>query len=179
MTREASAPFGTKPESSEFGANYAEYISRIPAGDVIGRLETQLEDTLKLVGDLSDEKADYRYAPGKWSIREIIGHLCDAERVFTYRALRFARGDKTPLPGFDENEYMRHAPYDGVPLADLLSELTSLRRATIHFFSNLDDSALMRSGPANGVETSVRALAYIIAGHEHHHQETIRTRYLS
>ncbi|HEY8164393.1 MAG TPA: DinB family protein [Gemmatimonadaceae bacterium] len=172
-------PFDTKPAPTEYGAHVAEYISRIPAGDVLGTLESQLEETLALVGGLSDEQADYRYAPGKWSIREIIGHLCDAERVFSYRALRFARGDKTPLAGFDDNEYMRHAPFSEVPLADLLSELTSLRRATIHFFRNLDEIALMRSGPANGVETSVRALAFIIAGHENHHQETIRMRYLT
>lgn len=172
-------PFDTKPAANEYGPHVAEYISRIPAGDVIGRLESQLDDTLALLGKLSDEQADYRYAEGKWSIREIIGHLCDAERVFSYRALRFSRGDRTPLAGFDENEYMRHSPFSGVPLADLLSEFTSLRRATIHFFRNLGDEALMRSGPANGIETSVRALAFIIAGHEHHHQEIIRTRYLS
>jgi uncharacterized damage-inducible protein DinB len=176
---DAVHPFDSKPQSTEYGPNVAEYISRISAGDVIGTLESQLEETLALVGGLSDEQADYRYAEGKWSVREIIGHLCDAERVFSYRALRFARGDRTPLAGFDENEYMRHSPYDEVPLADLLSEFASLRRATIHFFRNLDEIALMRSGPANGLETSVRAFAFIIAGHENHHQEILRTRYLS
>lgn len=178
MTVSARA-FDRKPEPSEYSPGVAEYISRIPAGDIIGTLESQLEETLALVGGLSEEQADHRYAEGKWSIREIIGHLCDAERVFSYRALRFARGDRTPLAGFDENEYMTHSPFGEVPLADLLSEFQSLRRATIYFFRNLDEIALMRSGPANGVETSVRALAFIIAGHENHHQEILRTRYLS
>ncbi len=169
----------TKPDPSEYSPGVAEYVSRLPERDMIATLESQLEETLALVSGLSDKQADHRYAPEKWSIREIIGHLSDAERVFSYRAMRFARGDKTPLPGFDENEYMRHSPFSQVPLPDLLSELTSLRRATIHFFKNLDDDALMRSGPANGFNTTVRALAFIIAGHENHHQEILRKRYLA
>lgn len=175
----AGHPLSIKPGPSEYSPAAAEYVARLPERDMIATLESQLEETLALVSGLSDKQADHRYAPEKWSIREIIGHLCDAERVFSYRAMRFARGDKTPLPGFDENEYMRHSPFSHVPLPDLLSELTSLRRATIHFFKNLDDEALMRSGPANGFNTTVRALAFIIAGHENHHQEILRTRYLA
>jgi hypothetical protein len=121
---------------------------------------------------------DHQYAPGKWTIRQIIGHLGDGERVFSYRALRFSRGDGTPLAGFDENDYVAAAPFQRVPIEDLLSELENLRRGTIYLFQSLDEEALMRRGEANGKETTVRSLAFIIAGHEHHHLEILRTRYL-
>ncbi len=148
-------------------------------GSVLDMLESQIEETISLVNGLAPGMEDKRYAPGKWSIRQMIGHLSDAERVFSQRAFRFSRCDATPLPGFDENEYVSEAPFDHVPIQDLLAELVHLRRATLYFFRSLDEKALMRRGIANGIETSVRALAFVIAGHEHHHLEVLRARYLA
>src|SRR4029077_5181557 len=120
----------------------------------------------------------HRYAPGKWSIKEVIGHVSDAERVFSHRALRFARGDRTRLPGFDEKAYTPAGRFDARPLPDLAAELDAVRHATIALFAGLDSEALARRGPANNKEVSVRALAYIIAGHERHHVGILRERYL-
>ena len=173
------SPFTVRPDPSEYAPYAVEYVSRVPEGNVIDMLASQIEETEALVRGLAPGMPDKRYAPGKWSIREIIGHLADAERVFSYRALRFSRGDATPLAGFDENAYVAAAPFTRVGIDDLMSELKNLRSATLHLYRNLDDEALMRRGIANGVETSVRALAFVIAGHEHHHLEVLRTRYLS
>lgn len=172
-------PLTVPPDPSEYAPYAAEYVSRVPAGNVLEILASQIEETAALVRDLPAGMADRRYAPGKWSIGEIIGHLGDAERVFSYRAFRFSRGDATPLAGFDENTYVRGAPFSRIAIGDLMSELQSLRHATLHLYRNLDEEALMRRGIANGIETSVRALAFIIAGHEHHHLEVLRTRYLT
>jgi hypothetical protein len=172
-------PLTQRPDPSEHAAEAAEYVSRVRDGNVLDMLADQIKETAALVRGLAPGMADHRYAPGKWSIAEIIGHLGDGERVFSYRALRFSRGDTTPLAGFDENDYVREAPFPRVPIADLMSELEHLRHGTVHLFRNLDEEALMRRGTANGVETSVRALAFIIAGHEHHHLEILRTRYLA
>ncbi len=174
-----TSPLTVRPDPSEYAPYAVEYVSRVPEGNVIDMLASQIEETEALVRGLAPGMPDKRYAPGKWSIREIIGHLADAERVFSYRALRFSRGDATPLAGFDENTYVAAAPFTRVGIDDLMSELKNLRSATLHLYRNLDDEALMRRGIANGVETSVRALAFIIAGHEHHHLEVLRTRYLS
>ena len=171
-------PLTTRPDPSEYAQYAAEYVSRVPDGNVLDMLERQIEETAALVRGLAPGMEDKRYAPEKWSIREIIGHLSDAERVFSQRAFRFSRCDATPLPGFDENEYVREAPFSRIPVQDLLSELVHLRQATLYLYRSLDDEALMRRGVANGIETSVRALAFIIAGHEHHHLEVLRTRYL-
>jgi len=172
-------PLATRPDPSEYAPYAAEYVSRVPEGNVLDMLTTQIEETAALVRGLPPGMADKRYAPGKWSIGEIIGHLADAERVFSYRALRFSRGDPTPLAGFDENTFVREAPFARIDIGNLLDELVHLRQATLHLYRNLDEAALMRRGVANGIETSVRALAFIIAGHEHHHLEILRTRYLT
>lgn len=174
-----TSPLMIRPDPSEYAPSAAEYVSRVSAGNVIDILASQIEETSALVKGLGPGMADKRYAPGKWSIGQIIGHLGDGERVFSYRALRFSRNDPTPLAGFDENTYVAGAPFSRIPIGDLLSELEHLRAATLHLYRNLDDEALMRRGIANGVETSVRALAFIIAGHEHHHLEILRTRYLA
>jgi hypothetical protein len=172
-------PLSTAPDPSEYAPYAKEYVSRVLVGNVLDLLSSQIEETGVLVAGLPAGMGGHRYAPDKWTIAQIIGHLGDAERVFSYRALRFSRGDITPLPGFDENFYVREAPFPRVPIADLMAELEHLRRGTIHLFRNLDEAALMRRGPANGIETTVRALAFIIAGHEHHHLEILRTRYLA
>jgi len=169
----------TRPAEGEFLPYYGKYIDLVPSGDIVDTLKKQLPETLSLIGSLSDETADKRYAPGKWSIRESIGHLIDGERIFVYRALRFSRADSTPVPGFDENSYAANGPWSKVSVADLADEYEHVRRATIQFFSHLDNDALSRRGSANGAEITPRALAFIIAGHERHHLGIIRDRYLN
>lgn len=172
-------PLAARPDPSEYAQFFAEYVSRVPEGNVLDTLEKQCEETAALVRGLAPGMEDKRYAPEKWSIREIIGHLGDAERVFSQRAFRFSRCDPTPLPGFDEKDYVQEAPFTRIEIQDLLAELVHLRQATLYLYRGLDETALMRRGVANGIETSVRALAFIIAGHEHHHLEVLRTRYLA
>jgi len=167
-----------RPDKSEY-PTYAEgYVSRVPDGDVVGILGRQLDDTLALIKSIPEARGEFRYAEGKWSIKEVIGHVIDSERVFAYRALRFARGDATPLAGFEQDDYVRGAKFDKRSLGDLASEYEHVRRATISLFANLDEAAWNRRGTANNNESSVRALAFIIAGHERHHVEILQTRYL-
>jgi uncharacterized damage-inducible protein DinB len=169
---------GSRPGEGEFNPYYSRYIDRVPEGDVVDTLERQIAGTTGLLRSLPADKHDHRYAAGKWSIKEVIGHIIDGERVFSYRALRFARGDTTPLPGFDENEYAANANSAARTLEDLTSELEHLRLSTVRFFGGLDEPAFSRHGLANDNPISVRALAFIIAGHETHHLDLIRTRYL-
>ncbi|MGH7443626.1 MAG: DinB family protein, partial [Longimicrobiales bacterium] len=133
--------------------------------------------TVEPLRHLDDERARYAYAPGKWTIAEVVGHMGDAERVMSIRALRFARGDETPLPGFDENAYTPAGEFGGRSFASLLDELVAIRRATISLFANLPDAAWTRSGRASDAPVSVRALACIIAGHELHHRALFAERY--
>ncbi|HUL03324.1 MAG TPA: DinB family protein [Gemmatimonadales bacterium] len=167
-----------RPEATEYAPYYGTYVSKVPAGDLLQLLERQRADTQALLAGLSDERALHRYAPGKWSIKEVVGHIADAERIFSYRALRIARGDETPLPGFDENAYTPAGHFDARPLAELAAELDAVRRATIALFRGLEGDALVRRGTASNHGVSVRALAYIIAGHERHHVQILRERYL-
>jgi uncharacterized damage-inducible protein DinB len=168
-----------RPAAGEFLPYYGTYIDRVPDGDIVETLRRQVGDSLTLIKSIPETVGDKRYAPGKWSVREVIGHLIDAERIFLYRALRFGRADATPLAGFDENEYVANAPFTKVSLANLADELDHVRRATVHFFENLDEDAFSRRGAANGAEITVRALAFIVAGHESHHMNVLKTRYLS
>jgi uncharacterized damage-inducible protein DinB len=168
----------TKPAKSEFLPYYERYIALVPDGDVISTLTTQLAETQLLLRVLPASVATYRYAPDKWSVNEVVGHMIDSERIFTGRALRFARNDATPIPGFEQDDYVRNATFDAYPLSELASELETVRQSTIFFFKHLDEEAWTRRGVANNAEVSVRALAYIIAGHELHHREILRTRYL-
>jgi hypothetical protein len=166
------------PDASEFAPYYGRYIALVPAGDVLAALEDQPRETVGLLSILSEEQADFRYAPGKWSVKEMVGHLIDAERVFSYRALRFARGDETPLPSFEQDDYVRNAGSSGRSLTDLTDEFVSVRRATLWLFRSLTPEAWMRRGVASGNPVSVRAIAYIIAGHELHHGRELREKYL-
>jgi hypothetical protein len=166
------------PDPWEYPPYAADYVARASGRDVLYMLRTQIEEMTALVRSLKPQQVDYRYAPGKWTVRQIIGHLGDGERVFSYRALRFSRGDGTPLAGFDEDEYVAAAPSPRVPIEDLLAEFQNLRRSTIYLFQNLDEEALMRRGVANEQEATVRALAFMMAGHVDHHLEILRTRYL-
>jgi len=167
-----------RPASTEYIPYFARYVDLVPEGDILDRLRRQVDETASLVGKLSDHDADYRYAEGKWSVKEVIGHLVDAERIFLYRALCFARGESKELPGWDENEYVARAKFGARRLADLVAELRTARADTVSFFSGLDAEELMRKGSANKREYTVRAIAYVAAGHERHHGNIIRERYL-
>ena len=166
-----------KPSAGEHAPYYSKYIDLVPPGDVIGILRTQIEGTLATLNSIPESDSLRRYAEGKWSMREVIGHVIDGERIFAYRALRFARNDRTPLPGFEQDDYVPAGQFDQRPWAALLRELEAVRRSTLCFFVGLDEAAWSRSGPASGHEVSVRALAYIIAGHELHHMAILRQRY--
>jgi uncharacterized damage-inducible protein DinB len=168
----------TRPTKSEFLPYYERYIALVPDGDVISALASQLSETQSLLRVLPASVATYRYAPDKWSVNEVVGHMIDSERIFAGRALRFARNDSTPIPGFEQDDYVRNATFDAYPLSDLAAELETVRQSTIFFFRHLDEEAWTRRGLANNAEVSVRALAYIIAGHELHHREILKTRYL-
>ena len=166
-----------RPEQGEFAPYYNTYIRLVPGDDVVSHLSAQLAETLPLLRSISEDKSLYRYAEGKWSIRQIIGHLIDGERVFGYRALCIARGETQNLPGFDENEYMPNAPYENVELEDLLSEFRLVRLSNIAMMRNFDDDAWTRVGTANGTPVTVRALAFIMVGHVRHHMGVLRERY--
>lgn len=168
----------TKPEKSEHLPYYGRYIELVPKGDIVQTLATQMKETQAFLAELPASMATHRYAPGKWSVNEMIGHLTDTERIFTSRALRFARNDPQPQPGFEQDDYVHNATFDAYPLAELASELAAVRQASIYLFKHLDDDAWMRRGVASGGEVTVRALAFMTAGHELHHREILRTRYL-
>ncbi|HEV2672470.1 MAG TPA: DinB family protein [Gemmatimonadales bacterium] len=166
-----------RPEPDEIPAHFVGYIQRVPELDPVVVCAAQIEETAAALHGLSEADALYRYAPGKWSVKEVLGHLADVERVMAYRALRIARGDTTPLPGFDENAYVPVAKFDTRSLADLVGELRTTRAATLALLRTFDADAWRRRGTASGKPVSVRALAYIIPGHERHHLDILRTRY--
>lgn len=169
----------TRPDATEHHPYYGKYIALVPEDDAIRALESQMSDALALLRTIPEAKGDHRYAPDKWTIKEVIGHLIDGERVFAYRALRFARKDQTPLPGFDENTYVPAGGFGRFTLADLASEWETVRRSNLALFRRLDSEAWTRRGVANDSPVSVRALAFIIAGHGRHHVAILRERYLA
>lgn len=168
-----------RPQSNDYAPFYAKYVMLVPDGDFLEILETQLRDMRQLLEPLTDEQADFRYAPGKWSIKETLGHLNDAERVFAYRILRIARGDQTPLAGFEQDDYVKVSNASSRKLSDLLEEFNAIRRASIALIRSLDDAAWLRRGTASGKEVSVLAIAFIIAGHTLHHRAIFEEKYLS
>ena len=166
----------TRPDRSEYADFYANYIARVPDGNLIEFLSAQPEAYHKLLGSLSDEAASARRQPGKWNVKEIIGHLCDTERIQSYRALRFARGDQNELHGFEQDDYVREAHSDTRSLADLLEEFQTIRASTLALFKSLPADVWQRSGVANGAPVTVRAMAYIVAGHTQHHYELLKAQ---
>jgi hypothetical protein len=166
-----------RPEPDEIPSHYVGYIKRVPEPDPVLACASQIEETAALLRGLSDSDAMYRYDRGKWSIKEVVGHLADTERIMSYRALRIARGDATPLPSFDENAYVPVARFDGRSLADLVGELRTVRAATLALLRTFDAEAWRRRGTASGKPVSVRALGFMIPGHERHHVEVLKTRY--
>ena len=170
-----SAP--ARPAAGEYVEYFAAYISKVPDGDVRAQLAQQLPETIAYIKSRGDAWAMSRYAPGKWSVKEVINHLADAERVFSYRALRIARGDETPLPGFDENKWMPQTHADARSVQSLLDELAAVRASTVALFNSFDDDAWTRIGNASGKPISVRAIGYIVCGHERHHLAVLKERY--
>ena len=168
-----------RPESGEYAPYYGRYISLVASDDVVSALESQRRETLLLLCGRDDGDGDFRYAPDKWTAKQVLGHVCDTERIFAYRALRVARGDRTPIEGFEQDDYVTNGPFASLPIAELIEDYIAVRRATLTLFRNLDEQAWLRRGIANNNEVSVRALAYIIAGHEIHHRRILEDRYFS
>jgi hypothetical protein len=169
----------TRPQATEYLPYYERYVSLVPEGDILSALTEQLDSTLTLLRSISEERANFRYAPDKWSIKEVVGHVIDGERIFAYRALRFARNDQTPLPGFEQDDYIRNATFDDCKLSDLIDEFEHVRRANLLMFRQLNEEAWARRGIASDAEVSVRALCFIMAGHELHHMNVLKDKYLS
>ena len=167
-----------RPAENDYSTYFGTYVSRVPEDDVLSAIEQQSSETQRLVASLDETRGAHRYAEGKWSVKQVLGHISDSERVFGYRALCIARGDKNSLPGFDENEYMVHANFDDWRLGDLAESYALVRRSNIVFFRNLPEDAWDRRGVANKNEITVRALAYVMLGHERHHLNVLRERYL-
>jgi hypothetical protein len=167
----------SRPERTEAAPFYFRYIDRIPQDDIVGAMEGQLEDVGRIFASISEEKSLHRYAPGKWSIRQVLSHLNDTERAFAFRALWFARDFHDPLPSFDQNISVNAARADEYPWASHVAEFRDVRRASVALFRKLPSEAWVRSGVASGNAVSVRALAYIIAGHVSHHVAILQERY--
>ena len=166
-----------KPDASEYAPYYGRYIELVQGDDILKILSAQIDSTVWYLRTLSDKQGDFRYAPDKWSVSEVVGHMIDTERVFAYRALSISRLDKASLPGFEQDDWVRAAGSDSQPLAELASEFECVRRSNLYFFQHLTQDAWMRRGTASGKEFSVRAIAYVIAGHERHHLQILQTRY--
>ena len=169
----------TPPTPNEYADFYAGYIQRAAArGDVLAALPKQIDELQAMLGALTDEQALFRDAPKEWSIKEVVGHLNDVERVFSYRLLRISRNDTTPLPGFEQDDYVREAGFDSHPIKDLIDEFEHLRRGNILAIHNMSDEAALRVGTASGFSVSARALIYMLVGHVDHHIESLNEKYL-
>lgn len=167
------------PNSNEYAEFYAGYVQRATSkGDVLAALPNQIDKIQAALGNLSDEQALFRDAPNEWTIKEVMGHLNDVERVFSYRLLRVSRNDSTPIPGFEQNDYVREAGFDAHPIKDLIQEFEHLRRANVLAIQNMTDEAALRVGVASGYPVSARALIFMLVGHVDHHLESLNEKYL-
>jgi hypothetical protein len=170
----------THPSAEEYNEFYNGYVQRaIARKDVIVALLKQIEEIKSALGKLTDKQALFRDAPGEWTIKEVLGHINDTERVFSYRLLRVSRNDQTPLPGFEQGDYVREAGFDNYPLADLLDEFERLRRANMVMIQNMPEAYADRRGNASGFPVSARALIHMLVGHVDHHMESLHEKYLS
>lgn len=167
-----------RPDATEFAPYYGRYIALVPEGEVLTILEGQARSTAALLAGLSEAHGDHRYAPEKWSIKEVVCHVADAERVFAYRALHFSRGDKAPLPSFDQNVWAPETGASDRTVKSLASELAAVRGATLALIGSLTPAQAVRRGVASDAEVSVRALAFLVAGHQEHHVRVLKERYL-
>jgi hypothetical protein len=174
-----SAPPIPPPQPGEYDSYYQTYLDGLPAGDVIALLDAQRKETQALLSGLTEREGRFRYDVGKWSIKEVVGHLVDVERVLAYRALRFSRADTTPLPGFEQDDYVSRGNFDSRSLADLLAELDVVRSGTLALYRGMSAVMLARQGTANEATMSVCAVPWIILGHERHHLDILRERYLA
>lgn len=169
----------SRPDRREYAEYYDGYVSKVPEGDIVGILRSSLRTTLEFLRAVPDGKVDHRYAPGKWSLKEVAGHVVDTEWIFTYRALTFARTEGAVLPSMDQDEFMTKDPFAKRSFASVVDEFERLRSANTILFDSFDDAALLRTGTASGRLFTVRAILYVIAGHEAHHLAVIRERYLA
>jgi uncharacterized damage-inducible protein DinB len=168
-----------RPQPGEYAPYYERYISLVQGENILDTLDQQRRQTMLLLSCRDEEDGDFRYAPDKWSAKEVLGHVCDTERIFAYRALRIARADATPLEGFEQDDYVLNGPFAQRPLSDLVEDFIAVRRATLSLLRDLDETAWSRRGVANKNEVTVRALAYIIAGHELHHRRILEEKYFA
>ena len=167
-----------RPEPSEYADFFARYIDKIEGTDIVDILQTQLESTMILLKGIDESRGDFRYETGKWSVKELLGHAIDTERVFAYRILVFARNDSASLPGFDQDKWAEHANYRNLRMSDIIGEFEAVRRSTLVLLRHLDDAAWLRRGIGNNREMTTRAAAFVIAGHTQHHLDILKSRYL-
>jgi hypothetical protein len=166
-----------RPKETEYAPFYARYVGLVPEPEILEVLEAQAEEIRRLAAAVPPEREEHRYAPGKWSVRQVLGHVIDAERVFGHRAFCISRGEQAALPSFDENAYVASSPAGTVPVADLASEMAAVREANLLVLRRLGPGDGARTGVASGSPVSVRALAWIMAGHPRHHLRMLRERY--
>jgi hypothetical protein len=166
-----------KPNKDEYALFYHTYVEKTPDGDIVKSMNKQITEVKRIFKNVSKKQSEYRYSPDKWSVKEVLGHIIEAERVLSYRMLRFARNDGKDLHGFDENEYIRQANYSEIKLADLVEEFCALRASNVMMLKNFSEAMSLRTGTANGNKFSVRALAYVMYGHVNHHLKILKERY--
>jgi uncharacterized damage-inducible protein DinB len=167
-----------RPQEGDYALYYQKYVSLVPSGDFLEILQEQQRALMSLLSPLTDKQAEFRYAPDKWSIKEVVGHITDTERIFAYRLLRIGRGDQTPLAGFEQDGYVKEGNFSSRKISDLLQEFSAVRDSTVFLVRHFDDAAWLRRGNASGKDVSVLALAFVIAGHERHHRLLLEQRYL-
>lgn len=166
-----------RPESGEYAPYYDRYISLVKGDNILETLDELRRQFVLMMSGRSEEEGNFRYAPGKWTVKELIGHLNDTERIFAYRALRIARGDQTPIEGFEQDDYVRSADFNARSLEEMVEDYIAVRRATLSLLRNLPAEAWTRKGIANNNEVTVRAIAYTLAGHDLHHRRILEERY--
>jgi hypothetical protein len=166
-----------RPAAGDYAPWGLQYISLVSGDDILEGLHAQLKQTVTLFSGRSERDGNFRYAPDKWTVKDVVGHVADTERIFAYRAMRIARGDQTPLEGFEQDDYVRTAGFGARKLADLVEEYEDVRQASLALFRSFDEEAWLRHGVANGNRVTVLALAYLIAGHELHHRKILEERY--
>jgi uncharacterized damage-inducible protein DinB len=167
-----------RPKESEIPSYFQNYVNLVKKNDVIRELKDQVMDIQAIISEIPEEKEGYAYAEGKWTIKQVLGHIIDTERIFGYRAMRFARKDKTPLPGFDENAFVSNANFNDRTLYELGHEFAIVREANLAMFKTFGEEELNQVGVANGLEVSVRAIIFLVAGHATHHVHVLKTKYL-
>ena len=167
-----------RPDKSEYPEYFEAYIKRVPGEAVLKKLQDSILDLQEILAEVPEEFQNFSYAPGKWTLKDVIGHVIDTERIMAYRALRFARNDKVELPGYDQDIYVPNANYNSRTLYEIAHEFGVVRESNLILFKSLTEDALMRKGRANNWDMSVRAIIYVVSGHELHHLNVLQTKYL-